>query len=199
MTPSPPERPRNALDALLSAARTEIDQARLDLLQAGVLIALEASGLDAVTCAEIRDGVDQVRALAARMAWYFQPGYSVIEQRRLGKPDALVVRGALMGAIDRLMPYAALIGDTRHRPDGYSASDLKREAEIGNDLWQRLVRLSGLKRTSRGGQHRRFSGAEVRKLAAAADKSGTPKTMEAARRWRALIAEPSSQSGTRGS
>lgn len=185
----PESRPRNALEAFLSSARGCESVEILEDLHGKTLLALQAAGLDEVSCDRIRDGLDKIRLLVARMAWYFEPGYSVIEQRRLGKPDAEVVRARLMDAIDLLKPYAVLLGDARHRPAGYSAGDLQSEAEIGTDLWQHILRLSGLKRTRRGDQNRRFSAVDVRRLADAAERKATPKARRAATRWRRLIGE----------
>lgn len=78
--------------------------------------------------------------------------------------------------------------DTPSRPGGYTAGELRHEAQIGKTLWQLLVKTAGIERTIRGNAGRRFANAEIRQLAVAAQKHGTPRSIEAANRLLALAA-----------
>jgi hypothetical protein len=176
------ERPRGLgiLDAFIVAAdRSNPSEAVLRRLHPKALKAIRIANLDPETEAELIARLERIRSLCQDVRWYAPP-YSVLEQRRQGRPDFLQVRSALRRELEALKPFAALPTDARRHPDGFTASELRREADIGLDFWRRLLAASGLEPTPRGGQHRRFSNREIRSLADAAGRLGTPKARHAA-------------------
>ena len=105
-----------------------------------------------------------------------------------GEPGPDAYRSELLVLADGLGCLAPLFAGTVCRADGYTAEALKSEGEIGRDLWQQNLRASVLKPTRRGDTARRFSNADVLKLADAAKGSKSRKLNAAAARWRVLVA-----------
>jgi hypothetical protein len=179
---------KNSLAQLIEAAREQIPSKEpIRELHTKSLLEVQA-GLDGDLVPLVAERLETVRSLCSRLRFYGE-GFSVLDPARRGKPGFLDIRGALNQELEALGPFAALLGDTSHRPDGYTVGDLRRHAEIGRELWSTLLASSGLPSTERGDQHRRFSAAHVRQLAAAAREHGTQKALEAADKWLSLINE----------
>jgi hypothetical protein len=170
------------------AAASQADPSELILrqLHPKALKAIRLWGLDPETEAQLVERLETVRSLCRDMPFYGER-YSVLEQMRQGRPSFLQVRNCLKQELEALRPFAALPTDARRRPDGYTASELRAAADIGRDLWSKILATSGLSPTFRGGQHRRFSNREIRHLADAARRHGTPKALHAADQWSRIV------------
>ena len=171
---------------IVAASRATPSESLLRELHPKAVKAIRSAGLCSETEAEVIRRLESVRSLCRDLRFY-GPHYSVVEQIRQGRPNFLQVRSALMEDLEALRPFAALPTDARRHPDGYTAGELRREADIGRDLWTQILAASGLKPTPRGGQHRRFSNRDIRCLVEAARRHETPKARHAADQWLSFL------------
>lgn len=172
------------------AARVSPNAELLKELHRKVLQLLAMAQPEPWLAGRIDDGLCQVRRLieARERLWLA----SVIECQRKGWPTVDELTSRTRQVLDDLSTYAQYVKRNQLRPGGYSATELKDEAEIGKGLWQRIVQASSVRPTEPGDQARRFSNAEIRKLASAADEEvGTLTARRAADRWLELIGDKS--------
>lgn len=179
--------PPNSLGKFLTEAKEFLPDAdALTALHPQVVADLSAFTLPAAVVGRLIDAVDEIGQIAAvhGKAW---ANFSVLRNPGFEREHS-TRRSMLDLRIALLTPYVRMIGLSTHKPDGYLASELCHDA-IGRDLWRKILADSGLGATSKGGQNRRFSNSAVRTLANAADRIGSKKCRDVARRWRELVPE----------
>lgn len=111
----------------------------------------------------------------------------VIESRSSNLPSYMASLAAFQMAQQDLHTLYITINEPPHPRIGYSAKDLRSEAEIGQGLWQKIIENSSLPKTERGRCHRRFTDREVLNLILAAGRHDTAKSRFAALCWSELI------------
>lgn len=175
----------NAIAELVRAIKdTDLTEAELDVHTARAIRVVQQQ-LEPTLCPDVMEAVATARELRRRYL-ASNSNYSVLGHMRHGGPGPLDYHAAMLRAVEQLRLYSLLIG--KHpKPDGYSTAALCQQAEIGKDLWSKIIRGAGVGVTRKGDHGRHFSNSEIRKLIAAAERHGTPKSRAAAERWSELI------------
>lgn len=103
-----------------------------------------------------------------------------------GEPGFLQFLNRRRSVCQQLEALLEQVDRRKVQPDGYTASTLRAEADIGKSLWQTLCARAGMS-GARGDAHRRFSNNDVRRLIEAARAHGKRKGESAAQAWEALL------------
>jgi|GEM_PF-5402452 len=163
-----------------------VDEEEARKLFAEALVALERLDVPDRLGAELTTTLHALLDAHLGVCRTSSPEFDSSAAYRAGRPGLGTYVARRRGARSHLEALISRLQVKSYRPDGYDADALKREAEIGKDLWQTLRRAAGIQ-VKRGHSSKRFSNHEIGLLIDAARRHGTPKAQRAADAWEVLV------------